>query len=86
MKKIAMTLSVVTLLLALAAPALAWHIRVRPTVLLATPALVVRPAPVVVRPRPVVVRPAPVVVTQPTPVCPRGWHWNAYRDHCRPNY
>lgn len=86
MRKIALTISALALLLALAAPALAWHVRVRPAVLLAAPVWVVRPAPVVVRPRPVVVRPAPVVVTQPAPVCPRGWHWNAYRERCRPNY
>ncbi len=74
MRKLVMTASVITLILALAAPALAWRVRVRPSVVVRVPALVIRPAPVVVRPAPVVVRRSTVVVVKPAPVCPRGWY------------
>ena len=87
MKKFAITMVALSLILALAAPALAWRVRVRPNVVVRVPALVISPAPVVVRPAPVVVRPAPkTVVVRPCPICPQGWHWNDWRERCMPNY
>ncbi len=79
MKKLAMIGVTLALALSLAAPALAWVVRVRPAVVVRVPAVVVRPAPVVVRPK-------PVVVVKPVPVCPAGWHWSRCQGRCLPNY
>ena len=83
MKKLVITTFVFALIFTLAAPALAWRVRVRPGVVVRVPALVVRPAPVIVQPAPVVVGPAPVVV-RPAPICPQGWYWNSCSGRCRP--
>ncbi len=79
MRKFAIALAALAMFLTMTAPALAWHVRVRPAIVLRVPALVVRPLPVMVQP-------TPVVYVRPAPVCPRGWHWNDYRDRCLPNY
>lgn len=86
MRRLAVTALILTLLLGLATPALAWRVRVQPNLVVRVPALVIRPALVVLRPAPVVARRSTVVVVKPAPVCPRGWYWNDCRGRCLPTH